>query len=143
MLMADGIESFKLLLKGGAATPAPPLAPAFGTRKLTGSMNEFCKSFNEQTKDKAGKMLPVVVYYKDGKMVRFQVKSEPASVAILRAAGVAKGSSSPNSVKVGTVSREDILNIARDKMADLNAFDLEAAVRIIEGTARSLGVTVV
>ena len=104
---------------------------------------EFCKQFNAQTQNQAGKILPVVVTIYADKTIDFKIKSEPASLAILKMAGIQKGSSKPNQDKVGKISKNDLMKIAQDKMADLNALTLEAAAKIIAGTAHTLGVEVV
>jgi large subunit ribosomal protein L11 len=142
--MAKEIVGYlRLQLKGGSATPGAPIAPAFGSKGLSQHMMEFCKQFNAQTQNQAGKILPVVVTIYADKTIDFKIKSEPASLAILKMAGIQKGSSKPNQEKVGKISRNDLIKIAQDKMADLNALTLEAAAKIIAGTAHTLGVEVV
>ncbi len=139
--MAKEIETFiKLQVKGGQANPAPPVGPALGSKGV--NIMEFCKRFNAKTQDKPGKLLPVVItVYKD-KSFDFVVKSPPAAVQLLEAAKIQKGSAEPNRKKVGTVSWDQIEAIAKDKMADLNAFTKESAMSMVAGTARSLGITI-
>ncbi|MCS7177275.1 MAG: 50S ribosomal protein L11 [Candidatus Kapabacteria bacterium] len=134
------IGTFKLLLKAGEATMAPPVGPAFGQRGLNGM--EFVKQFNARTAKMAGTLVPVVVTYYSDKSFTFVVKSPPASVLLMKAAGIEKGSSEPNKVKVGKVTRAQLEEIARQKMEDLNCDSLESAVRMLEGTARSMGIVV-
>lgn len=134
------VGTFKLLLKAGEATMAPPVGPAFGQRGLNGM--EFVKQFNARTAKMAGMLVPVVVTYYSDKSFTFVVKSPPASVLLMKAAGIEKGSSEPNRVKVGKVTRAHLEEIARQKMADLNCDSLESAVRMLEGTARSMGIVV-
>ncbi len=135
------VAQIKLQIPAGQATPAPPVGPALGQHGL--NIMEFCKQFNDKTKDKAGLIIPVVItVYKD-RTFDFVLKSPPASVLLKKAAGIAKGSGEPNKVKVGKVTRSQVKEIAETKMADLNANDIEAAMRIIEGTARSMGIEVV
>jgi len=134
------VGTFKLLLKAGEATMAPPVGPAFGQRGLNGM--EFVKQFNARTAKMAGMLVPVVVTYYSDKSFTFVVKSPPASVLLMKAAGIEKGSSEPNRVKVGKVTRAQLEEIARQKMADLNCDSLESAVRMLEGTARSMGIVV-
>jgi len=119
---------------------APPVGPAFGQRGLNGM--EFVKQFNARTAKMAGMLVPVVVTYYSDKSFTFVVKSPPASVLLMKAAGIEKGSSEPNRVKVGKVTRAQLEEIARQKMADLNCDSLESAVRMLEGTARSMGIVV-
>jgi len=139
--MAKEVETFiKLQVKGGAANPSPPIGPALGSKGV--NIMEFCKQFNARTQDKAGKILPVVItVYKD-KSFDFVVKTPPAAVQIMEAAKVKGGSAEPNRKKVGSMSWEQVKNIAQDKMADMNCFTVESAMRMIAGTARSMGVTV-
>ncbi len=135
------VAQIKLQIPAGQATPAPPVGPALGQHGL--NIMEFCKQFNDKTKDKAGLIIPVVItVYKD-RTFDFILKSPPASVLLKKAAGIAKGSGEPNKVKVGKVTKSQVKEIAEMKMADLNANDIEAAMRIIEGTARSMGIEVV
>ncbi len=131
----------RLQLPGGQATPAPPVGPALGQHGV--NLMQFVKEFNDKTRDKQGLVVPVVVtIYKD-RSYTFEVKTPLASELLKRAAGVVKGSSTPNKAKVGKVKKSDIRKIAETKMQDLNATDIEAAMRIIEGTARSMGIEVV
>ena len=130
----------KLQCPGGAATPAPPVGPALGQHGV--NIGEFVRKFNDQTKDAGGLTIPVVVtVYKD-RSFDFILKSPPASVLLKKAAGVVKGSAVPNKEKVGTVKRKDLEDIAKLKMKDLNASSMETAVRVIEGTARNMGIKV-
>ncbi|MCL4276231.1 MAG: 50S ribosomal protein L11 [Ignavibacteria bacterium] len=132
--------SFKLQIKAGEATMASPVGPAFGQRSLAGM--EFVKQFNAKTSKQQGTILPVVVTYYSDKSFTFEVKSPPAPVLLVKAAGIPKGSSEPNKTKVGKVTRKQLEEIAQVKMNDLNANDLEHAVSMIAGTARSMGITV-
>ncbi|MCD6086398.1 MAG: 50S ribosomal protein L11 [Candidatus Hydrothermae bacterium] len=135
------IGQIKLQIPAGQASPAPPVGPALGQHGL--NIMEFCKQFNEATKDKQGLIIPVIItIYKD-RSFSFILKTPPASVLLKRAAGLAKGSGEPNKVKVGKVTKSQVKEIAEIKMRDLNANDIEAAMRIIEGTARSMGIEVV
>ncbi|AXT60696.1 50S ribosomal protein L11 [Aquimarina sp. AD10] len=130
----------KLQVRGGAANPSPPVGPALGAAGV--NIMEFCKQFNGRTQDKAGKVLPVVInVYKD-KSFDFVIKTPPAAVQILEAAKQKKGSGEPNRKKVASVTWDQVRTIAEDKMADLNAFTVESAMKMIAGTARSMGVTV-
>jgi len=130
----------KLQVRGGAANPSPPVGPALGAAGV--NIMEFCKQFNARTQDKQGKVLPVVItVYKD-KSFDFVVKTPPAAVQILEAIKLKKGSGEPNRVKVGKISWDQIKKIAEDKMVDMNAFQVESAMLMIAGTARSMGVTV-
>ena len=135
------IGQIKLQIPAGQASPAPPVGPALGQHGL--NIMEFCKQFNEATRDKQGLIIPVIItIYKD-RSFSFILKTPPASVLLKRAAGLAKGSGEPNKVKVGKVTKSQVKEIAEVKMKDLNAKDIEAAMRIIEGTARSMGIEVV
>ena len=130
----------KLQVRGGAANPSPPVGPALGAAGV--NIMEFCKQFNARTQDKAGKVLPVVInVYKD-KSFDFVVKTPPAAVQLLEAAKIKKGSGEPNRKKVASVTWDQIQKIAEDKMVDLNAFEISSAMRMIAGTARSMGLTV-
>ena len=130
----------KLQVRGGAANPSPPVGPALGAAGV--NIMEFCKQFNARTQDKQGKVLPVAItVYKD-KSFDFIVKTPPAAVQLLEAAKIKKGSGEPNRKKVAKVSWDQIKVIAEDKMVDLNAFTIESAMRMIAGTARSMGLTV-
>ena len=130
----------KLQVRGGAANPSPPVGPALGAAGV--NIMEFCKQFNARTQDKQGKILPVVInVYKD-KSFDFVVKTPPAAVQLLEAAKVKKGSGEPNRKRVATVTWDQVKAIAEDKMQDLNAFQVESAMLMIAGTARSMGIKV-
>ncbi len=130
----------KLQVRGGAANPSPPVGPALGAAGV--NIMEFCKQFNARTQDKQGKVLPVVIsVYKD-KSFDFIVKTPPAAVQLLEASKVKKGSGEPNRKKVGSVTWDQIKTIAEDKMQDLNAFTVESAMKMVAGTARSMGLKV-
>jgi len=130
----------KLQVRGGAANPSPPVGPALGAAGV--NIMEFCKQFNARTQDKQGKVLPVAItVYKD-KSFDFVIKTPPAAVQILEAAKVKKGSGEPHIKKVATISWDQIKVIAEDKMPDLNAFNIESAMKMVAGTARSMGVKV-
>ena len=140
--MAKEIAAFiKLQIKGGAANPAPPVGPALGSKGV--NIMDFCKQFNARTQDKAGKVLPVIITVYSDKSFDFVVKQPPVAVQLKEAAKVQKGSAQPNRDKVGQVTWEQIQEIAKDKMADMNCFTLEAAMRMVAGTARSMGINVV
>ncbi len=130
----------KLQIKGGAANPSPPVGPALGSKGL--NIMDFCKQFNALTQSKAGKVLPVVITYYDDKSFTFVIKTPPAAVQLMEAAKVKKGSAEPNRKKVASVTWDQIKSIAEDKMPDLNCFTVESAMRLIAGTARSMGITV-
>lgn len=139
--MAKEVETFiKLQVKGGAANPSPPIGPALGSKGV--NIMEFCKQFNARTQDKAGKILPVVITVYNDKSFDFVVKTPPAAVQVLEAAKVKTGSAEPNRKKVGSMTWDQVKNIAQDKMADMNCFTVESAMKMIAGTARSMGVTV-
>ena len=130
----------KLQVKGGAANPSPPVGPALGAAGV--NIMEFCKQFNGRTQDKAGKVLPVVItVYKD-KSFDFVIKTPPAAVQIMEAAKIKKGSGEPNRMKVASITWDQVKVIAEDKMQDLNAFKVESAMKMVAGTARSLGINV-
>lgn len=130
----------KLQVKGGAANPSPPVGPALGAAGV--NIMEFCKQFNARTQDKPGKVLPVqITVYKD-KSFDFVVKTPPAAVQLLEAAKLKSGSGEPNRKKVASITIDQVKAIAEDKMADLNAFEVEKAISMIAGTARSMGITV-
>jgi len=131
----------KLQLPAGAANPAPPVGPALGAQGV--NIMGFCKEFNAKTKDKAGLILPVVITVYADRSFSFILKSPPASVLLKKAAGLAKGSSIPNRDKVGKVTRDQVLDIVNTKKEDLNANSDDAACRIIEGTARSMGIEII
>ncbi len=130
----------KLQVRGGAANPSPPVGPALGAAGV--NIMEFCKQFNARTQDKQGKVLPVVITVYTDKSFEFVVKTPPAAVQLLEAAKIKKGSGEPNRKKVASVTWDQIRTIAEDKMPDLNAFEVESAMRMIAGTARSMGLTV-
>lgn len=141
--MAKKIQAYiKLQVKGGSANPSPPVGPALGQHGV--NIMEFCKAFNAQTQgpETKDKPLPVVITVYSDRSFTFEIKTPPASYLILEAAGIKKGSGVPNKDKVGKVTRAQLEDIAKIKMADLNAASLEAAVRIIAGSARSMGVEV-
>ena len=132
--------SFKLMAPGGKATPAPPLGPVLGANGV--NPGQFIQQFNAATADKNGKLVGCVVTVYNDRSFEFEIKSSPASTLIKDAAGVEKGSGVPHTQKVGKISRVQCRAIAEEKLADLNAGSIEAAMRIIEGTARSMGITV-
>ena len=139
--MAKEIETFiKLQVRGGAANPAPPVGPALGAKGV--NIMEFCKRFNAATQENQGKVLPVVIsVYKD-KSFDFIIKTPPAAVQLLEHAKLKSGSSVPNRDKVGTVTWDQVKQIAEVKMPDLNAFTIESAMKMVAGTARSMGINV-
>jgi len=139
--MAKEIETFiKLQVKGGAANPAPPVGPALGSKGV--NIMEFCKQFNAVTQDKMGKIVPVLItVYKD-KSFTFVVKTPPASAMLQELSKVKKGSAQPNRDKVGSVTWDQVREIAEVKMPDLNCFKIESAMKMVAGTARSMGITV-
>jgi large subunit ribosomal protein L11 len=130
----------KLQVRGGAANPSPPVGPALGAAGV--NIMEFCKQFNARTQDKAGKVLPVAITVFKDKSFDFVVKTPPAAIQLLEAAKVKKGSGEPNRKKIATVTWEQIRVIAQDKMQDLNAFQIESAMLMVAGTARSMGLRV-
>lgn len=130
----------KLQIKGGAANPSPPIGPALGAKGV--NIMEFCKQFNARTQDKTGKLIPVIItVYKDKSFV-FIIKNPPVAVQLLEATKLQKGSPEPNRNKVASVSWEQVQKIAEEKMTDLNAFTVESAMKMVAGTARSMGITV-
>jgi large subunit ribosomal protein L11 len=131
----------KLQIKAGMANPAPPVGPALGARGVI--IMEFCKQFNAKTQKDQGLVIPVVITVYSDRSFTFVTKSPPASVLLLRAAGIEKGSGEPNKNKVGKVSRDDIRKIAETKIQDMNAYTIEQAMKSIEGSARSMGLDVV
>ncbi len=140
--MAKEVAAFiKLQIKGGAANPSPPVGPALGSKGV--NIMDFCKQFNARTQDKAGKVLPVIITVYSDKSFDFVVKQPPVAVQLKEAAKVQKGSAQPNRDKVGEVTWEQIRAIAQDKMPDMNCFTLDAAMRMVAGTARSMGINVV
>ena len=130
----------KLQIKGGAANPSPPVGPALGSKGL--NIMDFCKQFNALTQQKAGKVLPVVITYYADKSFTFVIKTPPAAVQLKEAAKLKSGSAEPNRRKVASVTWEQVRAIAEDKMPDLNSFTIESAMKLIAGTARSMGITV-
>ncbi len=130
----------KLQIKGGAANPSPPVGPALGSKGI--NIMEFCKQFNARTQDKAGKVLPVVITYYTDKSFDFIVKTPPVAVQLLEATKQKSGSAEPNRKKVAEVTWEQVKTIAQEKMTDLNCFSVESAMKMVAGTARSLGITV-
>ncbi len=139
--MAKEVDTLiKLQVKGGQANPAPPVGPALGAKGV--NIMEFCKRFNAQTQDKQGQVVPVVITVFKDKSFTFVIKTSPAPVQLLQKAKLKKGSSVPNRDKVGSVTWDDIKEIAQDKMSDLNAFTIESAMKMVAGTARSMGITV-
>jgi large subunit ribosomal protein L11 len=140
--MAKKIQGYvRLQLPAGAANPAPPVGPALGAQGV--NIMGFCKEFNAKTKDQAGMIIPVVITVYSDKSFTFILKSPPASVLLKKAAGIATGSAKPNSDKVGKVTKKQILEIIKIKKADLNANSDEAAIRMIAGTAKNMGIEVV
>ncbi|MBR4969013.1 MAG: 50S ribosomal protein L11 [Alistipes sp.] len=140
--MAKEVAAFiKLQIKGGAANPSPPVGPALGSKGV--NIMDFCKQFNARTQDKAGKVLPVIITVYTDKSFDFIVKQPPVAVQLKEAANVKSGSAQPNRSKVGQVTWEQVAEIAKNKMPDLNCFTLEAAMRMVAGTARSMGINVV
>ena len=140
--MAKEVAAFiKLQIKGGAANPSPPVGPALGSKGV--NIMYFCKQFNARTQDKAGKVLPVIITVYSDKSFDFVVKQPPVAIQLKEAAKVQKGSAQPNRDKVGQVTWDQVREIAQDKMPDMNCFTLEAAMRMIAGTARSMGINVV
>lgn len=139
--MAKEIKGYlKLQIKGGAANPSPPVGPALGSKGL--NIMEFCKQFNARTQDKPGQVLPVLITIYADKSFDFVVKTPPAPVLLMDAAKIKGGSKEPNRNKVGSVTWDQVREIAELKMPDLNAFKLESAMKMVAGTARSMGITV-
>jgi len=139
--MAKQVEGFiKLQIKGGAANPSPPVGPALGAKGV--NIMEFCKQFNAKTQEQAGKTLPVVITVFSDKSFSFIVKTPPAAVQLLEAAKLKSGSPESNRNKVGKVTWDQVRAIAENKMPDLNAFTVESAMKMVAGTARSMGVVV-
>ena len=130
----------KLQIKGGAANPSPPVGPALGSKGI--NIMDFCKAFNARTQDKAGKVLPVVITYDTDKSYDFVVKTPPVAMQCLEVAKSKSGSAEPNRNKVGEITWEQVRTIATDKMPDLNCFTVESGMKMVAGTARSLGITV-
>lgn len=139
--MAKEIVGYvKLQVKGGQANPAPPIGPALGAKGI--NIMEFCKQFNGRTQDKMGHVLPVLITYYVDKSFDFIIKTPPAPVLLLEAAKKQKGSNEPNRNKIGSVTWDQVTEIAKIKIPDLNAFKLESAMKMVAGTARSMGITV-
>ena len=139
--MAKEVAAFiKLQIKGGAANPSPPVGPALGSKGV--NIMDFCKQFNARTQDKAGKVLPVIISVYGDKSFDFVIKQPPVAVQLKEAAKIQSGSAEPNRKKVAKVSWDQIREIAQDKMTDMNCFTLEAAMRMVAGTARSMGIDV-
>jgi large subunit ribosomal protein L11 len=139
--MAKEISGYvKLQCKGGQANPAPPIGPALGSKGV--NIMEFCKQFNGRTQDKMGKVLPVLLTVYSDKSFDFVIKTPPAAIQLMDAAKIQKGSKESNRSKVGKVTWAQVEDIAKDKMADLNAFTLESAASMVAGTARSMGITI-
>jgi large subunit ribosomal protein L11 len=133
-------RKLKLQIIGGQANPAPPVGPALGQAQV--NIGEFVRQFNEATRDQMGQVIPVEITVYEDRSFTFETKTPPAAFLLRQAAGVEKGSGEPNRTKVGTVTQAQIEEIARTKMPDLNAADFEGATKIVEGTARSMGITV-
>lgn len=139
--MAKKVQAIiKLHVPAGQANPAPPVGPALGQHGL--KIMDFCKAFNDATKDRQGLILPVVIQVYEDKTFSFIIKSPPSSILLKKACGIAKASGTPNKETIGKVSRAQVEEIAKTKMKDLNARDMDAAVKIIEGTARSMGIEI-
>ncbi len=139
--MAKELTGFiKLQVKGGAANPAPPIGPALGSKGV--NIMEFCKQFNARTQDKAGKILPVVISVYSDKSFDFIIKTPPVAAQLLEAAKIQKGSAEPNRKKNGTVTWDQIRAIAEDKIVDMNCFKVESAMKMVAGSARSMGLNV-
>lgn len=139
--MAKEITGYlKLQVKGGSANPSPPIGPALGSKGL--NIMEFCKQFNARTQDQMGKVLPVLITYYTDKSFEFVIKTPPAPILLLEAIKKQSGSAEPNRNKVGSVTWEQVKGIAEIKMPDLNCFQLDSAMKMVAGTARSMGITV-
>ena len=134
------VALIKLALPAGKANPAPPVGPALGPRGV--NIMAFCKEYNAKTSDKAGMIIPVEISVYEDRSFTFVLKTPPASVLILKAAGIEKGSSQPDKEKVGSITYNQLKDIAQTKMPDLNANDIDAAMNIVEGTARNMGVLI-
>ena len=139
--MAKQVTGYlKLQVKGGAANPAPPIGPALGSKGL--NIMDFCKQFNARTQDKPGQVLPVLITIYNDKSFDFVIKTPPAAILIMDAAKKQKGSAEPKTVKIGSITWDQVKTIAETKMPDLNAFRIESAMKMIAGTARSMGVSI-
>ncbi len=134
------VGQIKLQIKGGAANPSPPVGPALGSKGI--NIMEFCKQFNARTQDKSGKILPVVITYYADKSFDFVVKTPPVAIQLLEVAKVKGGSAEPNRKKVGEITWEQVKAIAEDKIVDLNCFTVTSAMKMVAGTARSMGINV-
>ena len=130
----------KLQIKGGAANPSPPVGPALGSKGI--NIMEFCKQFNARTQDKAGKILPVVITYYADKSFDFVVKTPPVAIQLLEITKQKSGSAQPNRTKIAEITWDQVKAIAEDKLVDLNCFTVESAMKMVAGTARSMGITV-
>lgn len=139
--MAKEISGFvKLQVKGGAANPAPPIGPALGSKGV--NIMEFCKQFNARTQDRPGKILPVLITVYTDKSFEFIIKTPPVAIQLMEVSKAAKGSAEPNRKKIGSVDWDQVKTIAEDKMPDLNCFTIESAMKMVAGTARSMGMNV-
>ena len=134
------VGQIKLQIKGGAANPSPPVGPALGSKGI--NIMEFCKQFNARTQDKSGKILPVVITYYADKSFDFVVKTPPVAIQVLEVAKLKGGSAEPNRKKVGEITWEQVKAIAEDKIVDLNCFTVTSAMKMVAGTARSMGINV-
>ena len=130
----------KLQIRGGAANPSPPVGPALGSKGV--NIMEFCKQFNARTQDKAGKVIPVIITVYNDKSFVFVTKTPPVAVQLIEATKLKKGSAEPNRIKVAAITWDQVKTIAQDKMEDLNCFTIESAMKMVAGTARSMGITV-
>ena len=135
------VKTFTLQLPAGQATPAPPVGPALGQHGV--NIMEFCKSYNAQTESQRGDIVPAEISVYEDRTFTFVTKTPPASILLLKAAGIQKGSGTPNKTKIGKVTKKQVEEIARTKMPDLNAASVEAAIKTVEGTARSMGLEVI
>lgn len=135
------LTNIKLQIQAGKANPSPPVGPALGQHGV--NIMEFCKAFNAQTQSEEGLVIPVVITVYQDRSFSFVTKTPPASILLKKAAGIIKGSGEPNKTKVGQVTREQVIEIAKTKKPDLNAVDLEGAMKTIKGTARSMGITII
>lgn len=139
--MAKEIEGYlKLQIRGGAANPSPPVGPALGSKGL--NIMDFCKAYNARTQDKPGQMLPVLITIFKDKSFDFVIKTPPAAAMLLEKSGKKKGSGEPNRIKVGTVTWDQVKEVAEVKMPDLNCFEVESAMKMVAGTARSMGLKI-
>jgi len=139
--MAKEVEGMiKLQIRGGATNPSPPVGPALGSKGV--NIMEFCKQFNARTQEQAGKLLPVIITVYSDKSFDFIVKTPPVAVQLMEIAKIKKGSAEPNRDKVATVTWDQVKQIAQNKMPDLNAFTLKSAIKMVAGTARSIGISI-